>query len=383
MSWGPNSIILTIAIGNGLVLAGLLWRAGWSRAFLRPLGALVALIAIRLMPYAIGFAGAYDHHPWLTFAPFDFSLAFGPLVWMYVSRISTGQWPRRWRWHFAPVLLQAVYQLVAFSLPLDAKWEWYTTTHNHIVEPLGLALVIASLTAYVFAGWRQFTTWQRWMDDQLSNREAYRLGVVRVVLLGMAIITVCAALFALRSWLVAPTNFFDRFPLMLALAALAYVLGLAGWRQSAMDFPVMAGARTDPPALDTADVAARATGRPKQDYTALGQEWRARMLVERWYREPSLTLPDLANRLCVSPRTASRVLRDGLGLTFNAFVNRMRVEEVRERLADPTNTRELLPIALDAGFASKASFNRAFRDVTGTSPSTIRAMSAGERSAEV
>lgn len=388
MNWGRNSVVLAIAIVNGMVLAGLLWQAGGRRVFLRPLAVLVALIAVRLVPYAIGFAGAYDRYQWLTFAPFDFSLAFGPLVWMYVVRISRAQWPPSWRWHFAPAALQLGYQLTAFALPLEAKWAWYTTTHRELIEPIGFACVLVSLIAYVAVGWRAFAQWQQWMDDQLSNRDAYRLGVVRVVLVGTASVAVLAAAFAARSWLVAPTDYFDRLPLMLVLALLAYVLGLAGWRQSVMDFPSISPnaaptideltdesrrSSPDPSGVTVEPTAAKPGGHPRQDYASLGAEWRQRMIRSRWYREPNLTLQEFADKVGVSPRTASRVLRDGLGLTFNTFVNGLRVEEVRIHLADPANTRDLLPIALDAGFASKASFNRAFREVTGLSPSAARA----------
>jgi AraC-like DNA-binding protein len=422
MSWGRNSVVLAIAIANGIVLAILLWQVSGQRGFLRPLAVLVALIALRLTPYAIGFAGAYDQYQWLTFAPFDVSLAFGPLVWMYVLHLARGQWPPAWRWHFAPAALQLAYQLAAFALPLEAKWNWYTTTHRDLIEPIGLACVLVSLIAYVAAGWRQFRSWQRWMDDHLSNRDAYRLGVVRVVLVGTATTVLLAAAFAARSWLVAPTDYFDRLPLMLALALLAYLLGLAGWRQASMEFPIMVPSdrslfddgrdNSHPSLLDqstladvpmVSDVAAtqpvadepaplrhgppsqggdaigssKPGGRPRQDYALLGQEWRERMMTTHWYREPNLTLQEFAAKVGVSPRTASRVLGDGLGLTFNAFVNGLRVEEVRQRLADLTNRRDVLPIALDAGFASKASFNRAFREVTGVSPSTVRAAAIG------
>lgn len=370
--WGRNSVVLAIAIGNGVVLAALLWRAGAYRPFLLPLAGLVALISLRLVPYAIGFAGAYDTYHWLTFAPFDFSMAFGPLVWMYVVRLATGAWPPRWPWHLVPVLLQLIYQLGAFSLPLDAKWNWYTGIHREFIEPIGFVAVVASLVAYVVAASRRFVAWTRDSDDRRSNLESSRRGVVRVVLVGTAAVAMLAALFAVRSLFIAPTDYFDRFPMILALAILAYVLGLAGWRQSAMDFPVVTRhakhlvGPTNPP------VAPAAPGRPQQDYAALGADWRQRTVSARWYRESALTLPEFAGRLGVSPRTASRVLRDGLGLTFNEFVNGLRVEDVRQRLSDAEDTRNLLPIALEAGFASKASFNRAFRKTTGASPSAMR-----------
>ncbi len=379
MNFGRNSMVLAIAIANGALLAGLLWHAGRQRPFLRALAALVGLIALRLVPYMIGFAGAYDEHQWLTFAPFDLSLGFGPLVWMYLVHLSTGAWPTRWRWHCTPALAQLAYQLAAFALPLETKWNWYTTGHRNVVEPVGFALAVLSLLAYVAAGWRQFRVWQQWMDDHLSNREAFRLGVVRIVLAGTALVAVLAAAFAIRSWFIAPTDYFDRLPMVLALALLAYVLGLAGWRQSGMPFPTIVPLAASALEAEPAPRAqAKPAGRPRLDYVAMGEAWQQQAVMEHWYRDNGLTLALFSQRLQVSPRTVSRVLSDGLGCTFNAFVNRMRVEDVRAQLANPANTRGLLPLALEAGFASKASFNRAFREVTGTSPSAVRESAIGD-----
>ena len=208
------------------------------------------------------------------------------------------------------------------------------------------------------------------MDDHLSNREAFRLGVVRVVLVGTAAITALAGAFAARSWLIAPTDFFDRFPMVVALSLLAYALALSGWQQSVMTFPVIESApAVAPQAL---------VGRPRQDYAALATEWQQRAIAERWYRDPSLTLAVFAQRLDVSSRTVSRVIGEGLGCTFNTLINRLRVADVREGLADPANRQELLRLAIDAGFASKASFNRAFKEATGASPSAMRASQSAD-----
>ena len=58
---------------------------------------------------------------------------------------------------------------------------------------------------------------------------------------------------------------------------------------------------------------------------------------------------------------------------FSTFLNGYRVDEARERLADPTQSRvQILTIALDAGFASLPPFNRAFREKTGMTPSDYR-----------
>jgi len=83
MHFGPYSLLLLVAAANGLLLATLLLlpvgKHPGSTA-LAALAALAAAIALRIAPYVLGFAGAYDTHPALTFAPFDVTLAWGPLL---------------------------------------------------------------------------------------------------------------------------------------------------------------------------------------------------------------------------------------------------------------------------------------------------------------
>jgi AraC-like DNA-binding protein len=54
-------------------------------------------------------------------------------------------------------------------------------------------------------------------------------------------------------------------------------------------------------------------------------------------------------------------------------VNGYRVREVQRRIrAGDTRTRKMLALALDAGFASKSTFNQAFRKHTNQTPSEFR-----------
>ena len=84
-----------------------------------------------------------------------------------------------------------------------------------------------------------------------------------------------------------------------------------------------------------------------------------------------MTLGEAASRLGVSERTLSRGLGEGSGQSFNEFFNGLRVEAVQRAIIAGASD-DLLTIALDCGFRSKASFNRAFRRHTGTTPSAWR-----------
>ena len=57
------------------------------------------------------------------------------------------------------------------------------------------------------------------------------------------------------------------------------------------------------------------------------------------------------------------------GINVNDLVNRYRVEEIKEKLVDPEFQHyRIEAIALDAGFANKASFYNAFKKQEGCTP---------------
>jgi len=79
----------------------------------------------------------------------------------------------------------------------------------------------------------------------------------------------------------------------------------------------------------------------------------------------------LSGHLGVSPRTLSRTLSEGLATSFREFVGRIRVAAVAAEF-DAGSRRPILDVALDAGFKSTASFNRAFLAYKGVTPSAYR-----------
>jgi AraC-like DNA-binding protein len=92
------------------------------------------------------------------------------------------------------------------------------------------------------------------------------------------------------------------------------------------------------------------------------------------YRKMSLTIGQLARQLCLPEYRVRRIINAGLGFrNFNDYLNGFRIKEAGERLADPLNSDEaVLNIALDVGFKSVSSFNKAFRDSFGATPTQYR-----------
>ncbi|MEM1196295.1 MAG: helix-turn-helix domain-containing protein [Pseudomonadota bacterium] len=92
------------------------------------------------------------------------------------------------------------------------------------------------------------------------------------------------------------------------------------------------------------------------------------------YRTSGLTIAALASDLDTPEHRLRALINQRLGYrNFSAFLNRHRIAEARERLVDKDSVDlPVLSIAMDLGYNSLATFNRAFRTETGTTPSDYR-----------
>jgi AraC-like DNA-binding protein len=97
------------------------------------------------------------------------------------------------------------------------------------------------------------------------------------------------------------------------------------------------------------------------------------MESERIFLDPDLTFVAFVERMAVPERTVRTLVNHELGYDhFRTFLNHYRVAEARRLLDDRGRNDKLVTVALDSGFASLASFNRAFRAIEGRTPSDYR-----------
>lgn len=98
------------------------------------------------------------------------------------------------------------------------------------------------------------------------------------------------------------------------------------------------------------------------------------MQTEKPFLDPELSLPELARMLEIPRNQLSGVINQIHDRNFYEFVNQYRINEVKQLLKDPKNSNyKLISLAYDAGFNSKASFNRIFKQMTQMTPSQYMA----------
>lgn len=95
------------------------------------------------------------------------------------------------------------------------------------------------------------------------------------------------------------------------------------------------------------------------------------MLVESevLYKDPEVSLEQLADRLDVNRTYLSHAINSLWGNNLNDFINYFRIKEARGLLLKAAaQNKNLLTVAYEVGFNSKSTFNRVFKEKTGLTP---------------
>ncbi|CAL2103111.1 AraC family transcriptional regulator [Tenacibaculum sp. 190130A14a] len=97
------------------------------------------------------------------------------------------------------------------------------------------------------------------------------------------------------------------------------------------------------------------------------------MEEEKLFKDPSLTVNQVAKRMNIPRQHLSEVLNVHMKTGFQDFINKKRLEEFVKYLKDDTfNNYTILGIATEVGFKSKSSFNTAFKKHYGMTPTEFK-----------
>lgn len=86
--------------------------------------------------------------------------------------------------------------------------------------------------------------------------------------------------------------------------------------------------------------------------------------------QTSISLSDLAAQMYLSSSALSRFFKKKSGMYFVDYVNHVRVRYASQELI--YSEKNITKIAVDSGFSNLSVFNRAFRDITGLTPTDYR-----------
>lgn len=345
------------------LLALALWRRPVNTEANRVLAAWIALTGVDLLVKAVYWDSLQPE--WFRAYRFValFPFLYGSLFFVYVRALVEARGFRlRDSVHLlgfgvmlalnAHVLLMSDQQIQALSV----RW---VAGEKTIGSWFDVPLFVYSLS-YVAAALVRVHRYRRHLRERRSDADRMSLRWIDVMAACQVVI-----------WLIATTQWLARVPgidYRLLFGAVAAWVCVVGWLS--LNQPPVA---SEPPGDATDDTPQGPAETDDARFPAV--EARLAQLMgdgDALYREPALTIAQVAKRSGYPEYLVSVVINRRFGGTFWDYINRLRVEAVRTHLAERADTRTILDIAYDCGFTSKSTFNAAFKRQVGETPSSYR-----------
>lgn len=293
-----------------------------------------------------------------------------PLLWFYIRALCGERITMSWNTfsHFLPFVAIVALSLSLKAIETQEVINFLNEAHSTVILVFWV-LLIFQFTCYLIVSRRRLQYFTAMVEQEVSSIEHVSLGWVRfymIVFLSINLALLISLLVALhfddRAWLIRITA------VLFSLSIFA--LGYKGILQREIF------------SQDTVPVGVA----PKNLMTVRSgyederlQQLKAFMVTNKPYLDAELTLTRLAEALNMTRGQLSSLINEGTGSNFYDFVNRYRVEEVKQLMTDPTKKNfNMLGLALDAGFKSKSTFNLIFKRFTGLTPTEYRKNLSGD-----
>lgn len=356
------SILFLVAAMQGLFIALVLYRWGrGDRQANRLLAVVMLLFAVTMIEYVLYWTHCLGQFPHLAELSSQFPFLLGPLMWLYLRTIYTGNKIKYPDWlHFVPFFVAMLLLMPWYLLDAAGKQAIFNGEARFPLEAPTINLLIYSRILHMLG----YAAW-----NAVFIARQPRVGITTAwawTLNGFY-----------TGYLVAYTSYFVLYWTRLlnpqwdyqvsaAMTAFIYLIAYSGYVQPA----VFEGYRWTEP---DAPVKYRNSGLTPEASRSLLQNLNLLMEQEKIYHDPDISLEKLALALNASKHHVSQVINEHEGSSFFEYVNQLRVEEARQLLAETSRSdMHVIEVAYAVGFNNKASFNAAFKRATGMTPTEYR-----------
>jgi len=408
-SFNEKSSLLLIFFFVGLVFSFLTLRIGvvHDNKASKWLGLLLLLCAMYITPHMLGYANWYSQgftRETLLFVPFMQVFLIGPVVYFYTKSLLNTEFrlSRKDYVHFLPAILYGLYSLVVFvtdKLILD-EFYFYADGRDKDLSNWYQGSGLISMVIYLVLSLRFYSNYKKRVFNEVSYAETVLFHWIRNFMIAFLGLLILRALFFVLNpdwgefgsqfWYYLSFSFIFTY---VAIAGYSNVIkyatlaeaGLKAYNVFQEEAHTVSGAAAnglvaeeEPPreideaSPELAPLLEKKEGRSQLDDDEISA-WKGKlqrvMSEDQLYENPRLTLADVAAQLDTTTKLVSTVVNRGFAMNFNDYVNQFRIEAVKKKLGEGEQvTKTLLAVALECGFNSKATFNRAFKKNTSSSP---------------
>lgn len=365
-----HTIILLGSL-QGIITGCLLFFAAYRSQNTRFLAVLIWLLALASLNIYLNYTGWYYSNTTLAIIhaiiPMVIIMPVGPLLYLYVqSSLDAGfKLTKKQRIHFLPVIIDLIPSFLVivyfigvvsrFFNPDPRPWNLFIDDYNVYSDiPRWM-----SVTCYLVLSANYLAGLKNKEGAQSANFKRMQ-ELIRIFLVFQIIWLAYLIPYVIPSYTDVMLEIFSWYPVYILMSIMIYWLGIKGYISYLHNVA----------SKKKAGVVASLTSDIIQETVLRLQE---SMKEDKMYLNPDLNLHVMAQHTGIPQKTISAVLNQRMKKSFNEFVNQYRVEAFKQKLQQPEmNSFTMAGIALECGFNSKATFQRIFKEVTGTSPSEFR-----------
>jgi AraC-like DNA-binding protein len=353
----------------------------------------IFLCTLYITPWMVGFAGWYDTQPYrdiLFYTPFQHLFFLGPVIFFYTQTLLNPHFhftKKHW-WHFLPGCLFILYNVILF---ITDKWilheyYFYANGADKDFDPWYQWSGLISMLFYFVLSIRYYTIYKKLMVQVISYADTLVFKWIRNFLYAFLAMQILQIVFSVL-FLIIPSmnNYAGSWWYFLCFSILMFYIAINGYSNNIETnipfklnllghqpiYLLSAANETNDLAIteDAIEIESIPNKNTTEDFSVWKEKIEALIHTQKVFENPELSLAQIAAQLQSNPTIISKAINQNFSLNFNDFINSHRIEAVKEKFKQGLHKKQtLLAIALDCGFNSKATFNRAFKKNSGVSP---------------
>ena len=331
---------------------------GWQQERLSDkfLALVMFLLAMEIQDYTFGFSGINFLWEELNGFPRQFNLLLGPAIYFYLKTQVNRDYILKPKdlLHLVPYFIYFIFNLLIFVQGSEKVNNWQKSEFAFWIDWFIVLCITASYIYYFYQSIKIYKAYGVWTETKFSETETINLKWLRnfiYLIIAGEIIKYC---WSMADYIIDMPYEKDWWWHLFTVGIIAYV-GINGFAQvqpQKLDFS-LENIPNKTEEIQDANIA---------DYSELIFKIERAFNQEKIFLEPELSLSQLAKRLKTNSTILSAAINKTYSKNFNDFVNEYRIKEFEKQIKNPENKNYTkLAVALDCGFNSKATFNRALK----------------------
>ena len=289
----------------------------------------------------------------------SFSFLYGPLLYFYYKRIS-----QKYTFkiidllHLVPTVILFLFLLPNYFLTTDEKLD-ILLNRDRVSHTTLVTIIILKSISLIAYGYLVFKLYQKNGSKKSKPKEEILMWQRNLMLLNSAYALIY---FIYGIFLMLKSDYIFVYPQTFLLSITVLYVGYIAYAQ-----PKVFSKKY---LFDDFIEKYQKSGLTESFSHELKEQLLKLLYDDKIYKINSINLELLSERLGTNRHSASQVINDHFNMNFFSLINKSRIQEALEIFrSDNNNNLNIIDVAYDVGYNNKVTFNKAFKEETGTTPS--------------